>query len=125
VRKSTHRKEARIKEVLAKRGAQPGIVHVLSAMEACPSYRPWYEGAHENLRAKTRAWPQLQGLQLLLHPRPASSRGPSPWGAHHPRPSQQGPSPPPSLRCKQGLQGGLSAICHQLSASCPDLIADA
>jgi hypothetical protein len=43
VRKSTHRKEARIKEVLAKRGAQPGLVHVLSAMEACPSYRPWYD----------------------------------------------------------------------------------
>ena len=39
VRKSTHRKEARIKEVLAKRGDQPGLVHVLSAMEACPSYR--------------------------------------------------------------------------------------
>jgi DNA-binding MarR family transcriptional regulator len=43
VRKSTHRKEARIKEVLAKRGDQPGLVHVLSAMEACPSYRAWHD----------------------------------------------------------------------------------
>ena len=43
MRKSTHRKEARIKEVLAKRGDQPGLVHVLSAMEACPSYRPWHD----------------------------------------------------------------------------------
>ena len=45
MRKSTHRKEARIKEVLGTRGDHPGLVHVLSAMEACPSYRPWYSVA--------------------------------------------------------------------------------
>jgi len=43
VRKSTLRKEARIKEVLARRGEHPGLVHILSAMEACPSYRPWHD----------------------------------------------------------------------------------
>jgi hypothetical protein len=43
MRKSSYRKEARIKDVLAKRGDHAGLVHVLSAMEACPSYRPWYD----------------------------------------------------------------------------------
>jgi hypothetical protein len=37
------RKEARIKEILAERGDQPGLVHIFSAMESCPSYRPWHD----------------------------------------------------------------------------------
>jgi len=36
------RKEARIKEIIAERGDQPGLVHIFSAMEACSSYRAWY-----------------------------------------------------------------------------------
>jgi hypothetical protein len=36
------RKEARIKEILAERGDQPGLVHIFSAMEACSSYQPWH-----------------------------------------------------------------------------------
>ena len=43
VRKSSTRKEVRIKEVVRKRGDHPGLVYVLSAMEACPSYRPWHD----------------------------------------------------------------------------------
>ena len=39
VRKSSFRKESRIAEVLAVRGYHPGLVHVLSAMEACASYQ--------------------------------------------------------------------------------------
>ena len=39
VRKSSFRKESRIAEVLAVRGHHPGLVHVLSAMEACASYQ--------------------------------------------------------------------------------------
>ena len=31
------RKEARIKEILAERGDHPGLVHLFSAMESCPS----------------------------------------------------------------------------------------
>ena len=43
IRKSkAFRKEARIKKILAKRGHQPGLVHIFSAMEACPSYKPWH-----------------------------------------------------------------------------------
>ena len=37
------RKEARVQEILAQRGEHPGLVHVFSAMEACPSYRPWFD----------------------------------------------------------------------------------
>lgn len=43
VRNSGLRKDTRIKQVLAKRGHHPGLVHVLSAMEACPSYKPWHD----------------------------------------------------------------------------------
>jgi hypothetical protein len=43
MRKSTFRKEARIKEVLAQRGEHPGLVHILSAMEACLTYKPWHD----------------------------------------------------------------------------------
>ncbi len=49
VRKSHIRKEELVQRVLASRGDAPGLVHVLSAMEACPSYRPW----HDKVSGKT------------------------------------------------------------------------
>jgi hypothetical protein len=42
-RPDAFRKEDRIRQVLAQRGEHPGLVHVLSAMEACPTYRPWHD----------------------------------------------------------------------------------
>lgn len=39
------RKEELVARVLAQRGDAPGLVHVLSAMEACPSYKPWHDKA--------------------------------------------------------------------------------
>jgi hypothetical protein len=36
------RKEEVVAEVLAARGDHPGLVHVISAMEACPTYKPWH-----------------------------------------------------------------------------------
>ena len=45
VRTSHIRKEALVANVLAVRGDAPGLVHVLSAMEACPSYQPWHDKA--------------------------------------------------------------------------------
>ena len=36
------RKEDRIREIVAKRGGHPGLVHVFSVMELCSSYRPWH-----------------------------------------------------------------------------------
>jgi len=43
VRKATFRKEARIQEVLKQRGNEPGLVHILSAMESCHTYKPWHD----------------------------------------------------------------------------------
>ncbi|MBP1777848.1 MAG: hypothetical protein H6Q86_3859 [candidate division NC10 bacterium] len=37
------RKEDRIKALLAQRGDHPGLVHIFSAMEACPSFKPWHD----------------------------------------------------------------------------------
>ena len=43
VAKSHIRKEDLVKKVLDKRGTHAGLVHILSAMEACGSYRPWHD----------------------------------------------------------------------------------
>jgi len=45
LRKSHIRKEDLVQRVLATRGDAPGLVHVISAIEACPSYRPWHDKA--------------------------------------------------------------------------------
>jgi hypothetical protein len=42
IRKAHIRKEDIITKVLERRGAHPGLVHILSAMEACQSYKPWH-----------------------------------------------------------------------------------
>ena len=43
IAKSHVRKEDVVAKVLEQRGDQPGLVHVLSAMEACPAYKPWHD----------------------------------------------------------------------------------
>src|SRR5476651_1222403 len=43
VNKSHIRKEDLVARVLQGRGDAPGLVHVISAMEACPSYKPWHD----------------------------------------------------------------------------------
>lgn len=43
VRKASVRKESRIQQVIAQRGSHPGLVHILSAMETCWTYQPWYD----------------------------------------------------------------------------------
>jgi hypothetical protein len=45
VAKSHIRKEEVVARVLAQRGEHPGLVHIISAMEACDSYRPWHDKA--------------------------------------------------------------------------------
>lgn len=39
IKRKNFRKDDRIKEILAKRGDEPGLVHVFSAMEPCNTYR--------------------------------------------------------------------------------------
>jgi hypothetical protein len=43
VTKSHVREEAIVAEVLEQRGEQSGLVHVISAMEACDAYKPWHD----------------------------------------------------------------------------------
>jgi hypothetical protein len=43
LRKKGERKENRIQKILRKRGEQPGLVHILGALEACSSYCPWHD----------------------------------------------------------------------------------
>ena len=43
VRKKDFRKETRIQQILKERGQQPGLVHIIGAMEACSSYLPWHD----------------------------------------------------------------------------------
>lgn len=39
------RKEDRVQEIVAQRGTHPGLVHIFSAMETCPSFQPWHDKA--------------------------------------------------------------------------------
>jgi len=41
----TFRKEARIAEILEKRGDRPGLVHIFSAPESCTCFKPWHNKA--------------------------------------------------------------------------------
>jgi hypothetical protein len=45
IAKNHIRKEDVVARVLAQRGDHPGLVHIISAMEACDSYRPWHDKA--------------------------------------------------------------------------------
>ena len=42
VRKKNFRKETRVQQILKERGQQPGLVHIIGAMETCSSYLPWH-----------------------------------------------------------------------------------
>ena len=42
IRKRNFRKEDRVKEALAGRGGQAGLVAIFSAMEPCSTYKPWH-----------------------------------------------------------------------------------
>jgi hypothetical protein len=68
VAKSHIRKEGIVAKVLARRGDDPGLVHIISAMEACDRYKPWHDKrTHRTfLRPDSR---QMSALLLLLHRR--------------------------------------------------------
>ncbi len=55
VNKSHLRKQELVARVLAVRGDAPGLVHVLWAMQSCPSYKPWLDksNGHIFLRGDT------------------------------------------------------------------------
>lgn len=43
IRKSNVRKESIISKIIEQRGEHPGIVHIISAMELCDTYKPWHD----------------------------------------------------------------------------------
>jgi hypothetical protein len=43
VRSAKIRKETLIQRILTKRGTAPGLVHILSVMEECESFKPWHD----------------------------------------------------------------------------------
>jgi len=47
------RKEERIRQVVEQRGDHPGLVHILSAMEACTAYMPWHNKQTHKTYVKT------------------------------------------------------------------------
>lgn len=49
INKAHIRKEDVVAKVIATRGDHPGLVHVISAMESCESFRPW----HDKVSGKT------------------------------------------------------------------------
>jgi hypothetical protein len=43
VRNHDDRKTDLIKKIVKERGDHPGLVHILSAMEGCATYKPWHD----------------------------------------------------------------------------------
>jgi len=43
IRSSGVRKEAVIESIIKKRGMHRGLVHIISVMEGCTSYKPWHD----------------------------------------------------------------------------------
>lgn len=43
IRKNSFRKEERVRDILVKRGEHSGLVHIFSAMETRPTYKPWHD----------------------------------------------------------------------------------
>ena len=43
VNKPHIRKEDLVAKIIGRRGKHPGLVHILSAMEACSAYKPWHD----------------------------------------------------------------------------------
>lgn len=43
IRKTSVRKESIISEKIKQRGDHPGIVHIITAMETCNTYKPWHD----------------------------------------------------------------------------------
>src|SRR5271163_4964499 len=117
IAKNHIRKEDVVAQVLAVRGDHPGLVHIISAMEACDSDKPW----HDKLTHRTFLRPDTGkclhyyfyfidaelGLIYLRVPTPAFARagfgvrsasssiatGTAGWPANSPQPRSVSPCP--------------------------------
>lgn len=62
------RKEERIKRLVAQRGEHPGLVHIFSAMEPCPSFRPWHDKRTGKTSLKSTEAKCLHYYFYFIHP---------------------------------------------------------
>jgi hypothetical protein len=69
IERRSFRKEDRIAEILARRGTQPGLVHVFSAMEHCTTFRPWHNKATGRTGVKLTGGKCLHYYFYFLHER--------------------------------------------------------
>lgn len=67
IRKRDFRKEERIKKIVAQRGDHPGLVHIFSAMESCPSFQPWHDKKTGKTFLKSREAKCLHYYFYFLH----------------------------------------------------------
>jgi hypothetical protein len=63
------RKEDRIAEIIQRRGDRPGLVHVFSAMEPCPAFRPWHDKGSGRTGVKITQGKCLHFYFYFLHER--------------------------------------------------------
>ena len=66
IRRKNFRKDKRIKEIIAKRGDHPGLVHIFSAMEPCPSYKPWHDKKSHRIFSNQRMVNVCITISILL-----------------------------------------------------------
>ena len=69
IQRRNFRKEDRIAEILHRRGEQPGLVHVFSAMAPCPAFRPWHDQARGRTGVKLTQGQCLHFYFYLVHER--------------------------------------------------------
>jgi len=69
IAKAHIRKEEVVAKVLARRGEVPGLVHVISAMEACESYKPWHDKANGKTFLKPDSGKCLHYYFYFIDPR--------------------------------------------------------
>lgn len=68
IRRRNFRKEERIKEIVAQRGDHPGLVHIFSAMEPCPSFKPWHDKVSGKTMLKSTEAKCLHYYFYFIHP---------------------------------------------------------
>ena len=69
IERKNFRKEDRVAEVLQQRGQAPGLVHVFSAMEACPAFKPWHDKTTGKTGLRYTTGKCLHYYFYFLHPR--------------------------------------------------------
>ena len=68
LRKKNFRKEDYVAQIIKRRGSQPGLVYIFSAMESCTSYKPWHDKKTHNTYLKPDSGRCLHYYFYFIHP---------------------------------------------------------